>query len=234
MVVDTLVRGMSEAFEVSRVRLSFLSFYPPFLLGSDLRFNYGQELKERSRRKSLFIHHESGVWAMLARQWALVEEANKRLSKKSAEVDELHVVHAAVREEAAQAREAKAKACEDAARAREEAAKAREDLASLLARVKELEEDVALVSGQRDALNVQIGMASACIGTLENEVATLKGAVQERDEALLGIGREIEALRATVRDKDKALRGVEMACEELRDEVVGWQTHAKGKPFVVF
>jgi septal ring factor EnvC (AmiA/AmiB activator) len=91
---------------------------------------------------------------VLARQRALVEEANKRLSKKSAEVDELRVVHVAVREEVAQAREAEAKAREYAARAREEAAKAREDLAPLLARVKELEEDVALVSGQRDALNV--------------------------------------------------------------------------------
>jgi chromosome segregation ATPase len=154
MVADTLVRGMSEAFEVSRVRLSFLGFYSPFLLGSDLRFNCGQELKERSRHKSLFIHHESGVWAALARQRALVEEANKRLSKKSTEVDELRIVHAAVREEVAQAQVAEAKVCEDAARAREEAAKAREDLAPLLARVKEVEEDVALVSGQRDALNV--------------------------------------------------------------------------------
>jgi hypothetical protein len=36
MVVDTLVRGMSEAFEVSRVRLSFLAFYPSSLLGYDL------------------------------------------------------------------------------------------------------------------------------------------------------------------------------------------------------
>jgi hypothetical protein len=43
--------------------------------------------------------------------------------------------------------------------------------------VKELEEDIALISGQRDALNVQIGMASACVGTLENEVVTLKGTV---------------------------------------------------------
>jgi BMFP domain-containing protein YqiC len=44
----------------------------------------------------------------------------------------------------------------DAARAQEEAAKAREDLTPLSARVKELEEDVALVSRHRDALNVQI------------------------------------------------------------------------------
>jgi hypothetical protein len=43
---------------------------------------------------------------------------------------------------------------EDATKAREEAAKVHEDLAPLLARVKELKEDVALVSGQRYALNV--------------------------------------------------------------------------------
>jgi hypothetical protein len=48
---------------------------------------------------------------------ALVEEANKRLSQKNAEVDELRVVHVAVREEAVQAWEAEAKAHEDAARA---------------------------------------------------------------------------------------------------------------------
>jgi uncharacterized protein (DUF3084 family) len=60
----------------------------------------------------------------------------------------------AVREEAVQAREAEAKTREDMAKAREETARAREDLAPLLARVKELEEDIALVDGQRDALNI--------------------------------------------------------------------------------
>jgi chromosome segregation ATPase len=94
---------------------------------------------------------------------------------------------------------------EDAASAREEAAKAREDLAPLLARVKEFEEDVALVGGQRDALNIQVGMASAHIRTLEDEVVTLKGTVRERDEALSSIDREIEVLRVAVRDKDEAL-----------------------------
>jgi hypothetical protein len=90
------------AFEVSRACFN-ISFgpHPPFLLGSDFGFDRSQELKERSRRKSLFIHHESGVWAALTRQRAPVEEANKRLSKKSAEADELRVVHATVREEAA-------------------------------------------------------------------------------------------------------------------------------------
>jgi uncharacterized protein (DUF3084 family) len=94
------------------------------------------------------------VWAALTRQQALVEEANKHLSKKSVEADKLRVVHAIVREEAAQAREAVAKLHEDATKAHEEATKAREDHTPLLARVKELEKDVALVSDQRDALNV--------------------------------------------------------------------------------
>jgi hypothetical protein len=81
-----------------------LIFYlarPPFPLCSDFGFDRDQELKERSRRKSLFIRHESGVWAVLSRQRALVEDANKRLSKKSAEADEFCVVHIALKEEAA-------------------------------------------------------------------------------------------------------------------------------------
>jgi uncharacterized protein (UPF0335 family) len=65
-------------------------------------------------------------------------------------------------------------------------------------------------------------MASARVETLEDEVATLKGMVRERDEALSGTGREIEALRAVVHDKVEALRASEKAREELRDEVVGW------------
>jgi chromosome segregation ATPase len=100
--------------------------------------------------------------------------------------------------------------------------------------VKELEEDVASVSGQCDALNIQIGMASARIRTLEDEVAMLKGTVRERDEALSGTSQEIEMLRAAVCDKDEALQAAEKAREELRDEVVGWQTHDEGKPFVMY
>jgi hypothetical protein len=65
-------------------------------------------------------------------------------------------------------------------------------------------------------------MASAHVGTLENEVATLKGMVRERDEALSGTGREIETLRAMVRDKDEPLQAAEKAREELHDEVMGW------------
>jgi uncharacterized protein (DUF3084 family) len=114
---------------------------------------------------------------VLTHQWALIEEANEQLSKKSTEVDELRVIHAAVREEATQAQEAEAKVREDAVKAQEEEAKACEDLTPLLARVKELEEDVALVSRHRDALNVQIGQVSTCIGTLKDKVVTLRGTV---------------------------------------------------------
>jgi uncharacterized protein (UPF0335 family) len=77
-------------------------------------------------------------------------------------------------------------------------------------------------------------MASSRVRTLEDEVVTLKGMVRERDEALSGTGREIKALRVAAHDKDEALRVSEKACDELRDEVVGWQTHAEGKPLVVF
>jgi hypothetical protein len=179
MVTETLVWHMSGAFEVGYVHLGtlFSSTPLPFPLGSDSSLDCGQELKERSHRKSLFIHHGSGVWAALPHQRALVEVAKKRLSKKSAEADELRVITTTLKEEAVQARDAAAEACEDAAKAREEVAKAREDLAPLLARVKEFEEDVALVSGQRDALNVQIRLASARISTLTEEVKVLKGTV---------------------------------------------------------
>jgi hypothetical protein len=74
---------MSGAFEVGVFVLIFYLARPPFPLGSDFGFDCDQELKERSRRKSLFIRHESGVWAALPHQRALVEDANKRLFEKS-------------------------------------------------------------------------------------------------------------------------------------------------------
>jgi hypothetical protein len=40
------------------------------------------------------------VWVVLPHQQALVEDANKQLSKKSAKADELRIVHAALKEAA--------------------------------------------------------------------------------------------------------------------------------------
>jgi hypothetical protein len=75
-----------------------------------LNFDHDQDIKEQSRHKSMFICHKSGVWAALLHQRALVEDANKRLYAKSAKANELHVVHAVLKEEAAQARDTAAKA----------------------------------------------------------------------------------------------------------------------------
>jgi chromosome segregation ATPase len=118
---------------------------------------------------------------------------------------------------------------EDVTKAREEAVKAREDLVPLSARVKELKEDVALDSGQRDTLNVQIGQVTTRFGALKDEVAALNGAIQEKDAALLSARQEIETLRASVHDKDGALQPLERTCGGLRDEIVGLQTHTEGK-----
>jgi predicted nucleic acid-binding Zn-ribbon protein len=71
--------------------------------------------------------------------------------------------------------------------------------------VKELEEDVTLVSRHRNTLNVQIGQVTARFEALKNEVATLSGAVRERDEALSNARQEIETLTTVVRDRDGAL-----------------------------
>jgi hypothetical protein len=50
------------------VSILHLAYTPPLFLGFDFGVDHGQELKERSRRKLLFIHHESGVWAALTCQ----------------------------------------------------------------------------------------------------------------------------------------------------------------------
>jgi chromosome segregation ATPase len=97
---------------------------------------------------------------------------------------ELRVAYAAVKEEAMQAWAIEAVVREDATKAREEATQARRDLEPLSARVKELEEDVSLVSHQHDTLNVQIGQVTARFGALKDEIMALNGAVQEKDAAL--------------------------------------------------
>jgi hypothetical protein len=149
-------------------------------------------------------------------------------------VDELRVVHAAIREEATQSQEAKAKVREYVAKAQEEAAKAREDLVPLLAHVKVLEEDVALVSGQRDALNIQIGVASARVGTLENEVTMLKGDGLREGRGSLGHRSGDRDVEGDDPRQGRGSSGGRESHEGLRDEVMGWQTHAEGKTFVMF
>jgi hypothetical protein len=119
--------------------VSFSLGFLTFLVFSDCV----QELKEYSRHKSLFIRDESGVWAALSQQWVLVEEAQKRLSDRNAEMVELRVAYAVVKEEAMQAWVAEAMMRTGMDKAQEEATQARRDLEPLSRRVKELEENVS-------------------------------------------------------------------------------------------
>jgi hypothetical protein len=99
----------------------FVSFYLWFL--TFLVFlDCVQELKEYSRRKSLFIRDESGVWVVLSQQRVLVEEAQKRLSDWNAEMAELHVAYTVMKEEAVQAWAAEAVMHTSMDKAQEEAA----------------------------------------------------------------------------------------------------------------
>jgi hypothetical protein len=70
---------------------------------------------------------------------------------------------------------------------------------------------------------------TALFEALKDEVATLSGAIRERDEAPSNACQEIETLRVAIRDRDGALQALEKTCGGLRNEVMGWQTHSEGK-----
>ena len=90
-----------------------------------------QELEARSLRKSLFLRQERDVWDQLGQQKDLLASANELLSARSAEVEDLRL------------------RCADM---KAEAARVREQVAPLAARVKELEEELTRVAGERDTL----------------------------------------------------------------------------------
>ena len=90
-----------------------------------------QELETRSLGKSVFLRRERDVWDQLQRQKGLLADANELLLARSAKVEDLHL------------------RCADM---KAEAATAQEQVAPLAARVKELEEELTRVAGERDAL----------------------------------------------------------------------------------
>ena len=79
----------------------------------------------------MFLRQERDVWDQLQRQKGLLADANKLLSARSAEVEDLHLC------------------CVDM---KAEAAMAREQVAPLVARVKELEEELTRAADEWDAL----------------------------------------------------------------------------------
>ena len=88
-----------------------------------------QELEAQSLGKSLFLRQERDVWDQLEQQKDLLAKANRLLSVRSVEVEDLRL------------------RCADM---KVEAATAWEQAAPLAARIKELEEELTWVAGERD------------------------------------------------------------------------------------
>ena len=88
-----------------------------------------QELETRSLGKSVFLRRERGVWDQLHRQKGLLANANELLLARSAEVEDLRLRYADIKVEAATNRE---------------------QAIPLAARIKELEEELTRMVGERD------------------------------------------------------------------------------------
>ena len=108
-----------------------------------------QELEARSLRKSLFLCQERDIWDQLGQQRDLLANANKLLSARSAEAEDLRLC------------------CADM---RAEAAMAREQVAPLVARVKELEEELTRVASDRDAFSSWAEEATASTKALTRQL----------------------------------------------------------------
>ena len=108
-----------------------------------------QELETRSLGKSVFLRRERGVWDQLQRQEGLLAGANELLSARSAEVEDL---------------------CLRYADAKVEAVMAWEQVAPLAARVKELEEELIRVAGERDVFRSWAGEAMASSKVLAGQL----------------------------------------------------------------
>ena len=117
-----------------------------------------QEFEARSLEKSLFLRQERDVWDQLGQQRDLLANANKLLLARTAEAEDIHL-H-----------------CADM---RAEAATAREQVAPLAARVKELEEEVTRVAGERDALLSRVEEAMVSAKSVAAQLGETKGALDE-------------------------------------------------------
>ena len=117
-----------------------------------------QELEAWSLGKSLFLRQERDVWDQLGQQRDLLANANKLLSVWSAEVENLRL------------------RCADV---RAEAATAREQVTPLAARVKELEDEVTRVAGERDALLSWVEEATVSTKSIVVQWGEIKGALDE-------------------------------------------------------
>jgi len=132
-----------------------------------------QELEARSLRKSIFLRWERDVWDQLRQQTDLLAGANKLLSMRSAEVEDLRL------------------GCADM---KVEAATAREQAAPLAARIEELEEELTRVAGERDTFRSQAKEATASAKAIARQLGTEQGEHLQTKGALAEALKVAEAL----------------------------------------
>ena len=113
----------------------------------------------------MFLRQERDVWDQLGQQKDLLANANKLLSARSAEVEDLRL------------------RCADM---KAEAAMAQEQAAPLVARIKELEEELTRVANERDTFrsrNEEVTVSAIAIagqlGAKQGAHALTKGALDE-------------------------------------------------------
>ncbi|XP_066384925.1 uncharacterized protein [Miscanthus floridulus] len=138
------------------------------------------ELEARSFGKSLFLRRERGVWDELCRQRELLAHANELLSARSAEAEDLRL--------RCDNREA-------------EAATAQGQVTPLVARVKELEEELTRVADERDASNswaeevrATVVATAGQLGAEQRAHELTKGALAEATKAAEGLDDEVSRL----------------------------------------
>ena len=113
-----------------------------------------QELEARSLGKSLLLRRERDVWDQLRQQKDLLANANELLSARSAKVEDL---------------------CLRCADMKAEVATAREQAAPLAARIKELEEELTRVAGERDTFRSQAEEATTSAKAIAGQLGTEQG-----------------------------------------------------------
>jgi len=143
-----------------------------------------QELEARSLGKSIFLRRERDVWDQLRQQTDLLAGANELLSAWSTEVEDLHLHCAAMKVEAATARE---------------------QAAPLSARIEELQEELTQVAGERDTFRSRAEEAMASAKAIAGQLGAEQGAHLQTKGTLA------EALKAAEASRVEALAWKEKA-----------------------
>ncbi|XP_066334478.1 golgin candidate 5-like [Miscanthus floridulus] len=169
-----------------------------------------QELEAWSLRKSIFLRWERDVWDQLQRQKGLLAHANELLSARSAKLEDLRL------------------RCADM---RVKVVMAQEQVAPLAARVKELEEELTRLAGDRDAFRSWAEEATASVKALAGQLGAEQGVHR------LAKGALAEALKVAEASRTEALvwkgKAEELGKEASREaeasrvEVQGWKEKAK-------